>query len=184
MTNHFNERPPLVAFLLLRFSTPLELREAFLGDLHEQFQTLVRQRGIIHARRWYWKQLFVSVWPLSRVNTGQTPLQNCLKLAVLFVLVAVVPPVKNANVAGYLAELFGLMAAAFLFGWLGCRLFFRFPLAICFTFSSLLYLIAIVFRGEFNEIPWLMVFASLIILVSCFTDRFINGRSQKNQLAT
>lgn len=47
--------PPMAVWLLLLF-TPAEQTESMLGDLLEEFSTLVMTSGGGFARRWYWRQ--------------------------------------------------------------------------------------------------------------------------------
>jgi putative ABC transport system permease protein len=49
-------RPPRVATWLAVLRVPAVEREFAQGDLHEEFDALVRSRGSSAARRWYWRQ--------------------------------------------------------------------------------------------------------------------------------
>jgi putative ABC transport system permease protein len=50
-------RPPRLAERLLAFSVrDRAWRDSIVGDLHEEFVTMQRQRGAAGARRWYWRQ--------------------------------------------------------------------------------------------------------------------------------
>jgi putative ABC transport system permease protein len=54
-------RPPRLAQALLRLAYRGDAREAIAGDLEEEFQEVLQQRGSLQARRWYWRQAFRSV---------------------------------------------------------------------------------------------------------------------------
>jgi hypothetical protein len=54
--------PPLPKFLLLL--VPKKNREHLLGDLEEEYRTVVLpEYGLRRAQWWYWEQVFISLWP-------------------------------------------------------------------------------------------------------------------------
>ena len=58
--------PPRLAAALVRM-LPAAGNEAFLAaDMAQEFDDLVASRGVAAARRWYWKQAFLSALPLIR----------------------------------------------------------------------------------------------------------------------
>ena len=54
-------KPPRIAHALLRLAYRGDAREAIAGDLEEEYQEVAQQRGAIHARLWYWRQVLRSV---------------------------------------------------------------------------------------------------------------------------
>jgi putative ABC transport system permease protein len=68
-------RVPRLAERILSVLLPTDDREAFLGDLAEEFARLESARGLQAARRWYWRQVFTA--PLSlfvpRPRTAHPP---------------------------------------------------------------------------------------------------------------
>lgn len=64
--------PPRKAELVLRFLLPKDARESLLGDLEEEFRTImVPKYGLRTAKVWYWKQVAASVWPVFRSVLGK-----------------------------------------------------------------------------------------------------------------
>ena len=55
--------PPRRAERLARWSLAPWERPAVLGDLQEEFRDLSDMAGVSVARRWYWRQSIVSIWP-------------------------------------------------------------------------------------------------------------------------
>lgn len=67
MTAPPRSTPPRGAERLLRWSLALSERAAVLGDLEEEFTTLVDEAGLTQAVGWYWRQSVTSIIPnLSR----------------------------------------------------------------------------------------------------------------------
>ena len=65
------ERSGLRREYLLYFFLPKKDREHIPGDLAEEYNTiLVPKFGLASARRWYWKQVFTSVWPVVGPRLG------------------------------------------------------------------------------------------------------------------
>ena len=63
--------PPKWGEYLLYFFLPKKDREHIPGDLAEEYNTiLVPKFGLASARRWYWKQVFTSVWPVVGPRLG------------------------------------------------------------------------------------------------------------------
>lgn len=59
------EMPPLRAQKLLHFLLPKNLRESLIGDLEEEYRTVIFPKfGGRYARAWYWKQVATSILPL------------------------------------------------------------------------------------------------------------------------
>jgi putative ABC transport system permease protein len=54
-------KPPRIAHALLRLAYRGDAREAIAGDLEEEYQEVVEQRGPMHARLWYWRHALRSV---------------------------------------------------------------------------------------------------------------------------
>jgi len=52
--------PPRLAYWVLFATLPRRYRDNQLGDLVEEFRTLVKVRGEREARRWYWSQTLAS----------------------------------------------------------------------------------------------------------------------------
>ncbi len=63
-------RPPRIAQALLRLAYRGDAREAIAGDLEEEFQEVLQQRGGFQARLWYWRQAFRSI--VAR-RSGEAP---------------------------------------------------------------------------------------------------------------
>jgi hypothetical protein len=76
-----HSQPPRMAVWLLLLFTPAEQTESMLGDLVEEFSTLVMTSGLGLARRWYWRQT---------LRTIQHACIGALRAAPLLMLVAVV----------------------------------------------------------------------------------------------
>ena len=83
MTSQYDvpPQPPRMAVWLLLLFTPAEQTESILGDLLEEFSTLVMTWGIGFARRWYWRQT---------LNTIQHACVGVLRAAPFLMLVTVV----------------------------------------------------------------------------------------------
>ena len=54
---------PARAERLVRWTLAPWERAAVLGDLQEEFRALEHADGAAAARRWYWRQALVSIWP-------------------------------------------------------------------------------------------------------------------------
>ena len=78
-----NAPPKFAVWLLSRFLFGLELSEK-LGDLEEDFLIKQKERGILKAKLWYWKQILLTI-PVCIKNIfgwGGIMFQNYLKIAV------------------------------------------------------------------------------------------------------
>jgi hypothetical protein len=58
-----NAEPPRRAERILDWSLTDAERGAVMGDMQEEFADLAQRLGPAVARRWYWRQTVVSVWP-------------------------------------------------------------------------------------------------------------------------
>jgi hypothetical protein len=56
-------QPPRIARWLLTLFTPAEVTESVMGDLLEEFSSLVIKSGLAFARRWYWRQTLRTIAP-------------------------------------------------------------------------------------------------------------------------
>ena len=63
--------PPLARSLVRLCTAPDADRESILGDLEEEFATVLIQCGPAVARRWYWSQVLRSLRPLLSQRTRQ-----------------------------------------------------------------------------------------------------------------
>jgi hypothetical protein len=75
-------QPPRRAERLARWSLAPWERAAVLGDLAEEFHAIEATRGHRAARRWYWRQTIVSIWPnvlrrVQRDERRQKQLRHC-----------------------------------------------------------------------------------------------------------
>ena len=67
--------PPRLAVALLERCLPPEIREDFIGDLHECFHdTIVPARGLRRARAWYWREVIRAPFMLPRRRHAAAPL--------------------------------------------------------------------------------------------------------------
>jgi putative ABC transport system permease protein len=67
--------PPRLAVALLERCLPAEVREAFVGDLHECFhQVIVPARGLRRARYWYWREALRAPFTLTQRAAAPAPL--------------------------------------------------------------------------------------------------------------
>jgi len=88
-------QPPRTAVWLLLLFTPAEQTESMLGDLLEEFSSLVMTSGAGFARRWYWRQT---------LNTIQHASVGALRAAPLLMLVAVVGGLWSIGFATTLSQ--------------------------------------------------------------------------------
>ncbi len=72
MTAH-TQSPPSVAVWLLKLVATPEQAETMLGDLLEEFSTIVTQSGAAAGRRWFWWQTMRSVGHLTRSQIRNAP---------------------------------------------------------------------------------------------------------------
>jgi predicted permease len=74
MERHGPPTPPRLAELLVRVTCPRPERDAVLGDLAEEHDTIHRQGNPAGARAWYWRQALCSALPhLRRRCFGPSP---------------------------------------------------------------------------------------------------------------
>jgi hypothetical protein len=90
-----HSQPPRMAVWLLLLFTPAEQAESMLGDLLEEFSSLVMTSGIGFARRWYWRQT---------LNTMEDTCVNALRAAPLLMVVAVVAGLWTIGFATTLSQ--------------------------------------------------------------------------------
>ncbi len=64
-----HRRPPEYAELLFRSMLPLNERETVIGDISEVYSDMISRRPLLHAYFWYWKEIVVSIWVLSRYTS-------------------------------------------------------------------------------------------------------------------
>lgn len=156
-------KPPLMPYLLLRCFAPKDIREFFLGDIEEEFQTLATDQGQRQANRWVWRQSLVSVIPIFglivRKNLNLSPFRMIAFFAVV-VPVLMTQPLRNGEGSYFsLSQLVGLLFSALALGFL-CRLIvhnIRFLTSV--TIALVIFTILLIVRGDSNEIPWLIVLA-------------------------
>jgi hypothetical protein len=60
-----SNRPPCLAELAVSLFAPSEQAESILGDLHEEFSQVGSKSGRDIARRWYWRQSFLTIVQLA-----------------------------------------------------------------------------------------------------------------------
>ena len=75
-------QPSRIAVWLVTLFGPAADGESITGDLFEEFSHLASEKGIVHARRWYWRQTVKSIphllaagfrtapWTITAVVTG------------------------------------------------------------------------------------------------------------------
>jgi hypothetical protein len=90
-----HSQPPRMAVWLLVLFAPAEQTESMLGDLLEEFSSLVRTSGLGLARRWYWRQT---------LNSIQHACVGALRAAPLLMVVAVVAGVWSIGFATTLSQ--------------------------------------------------------------------------------
>src|SRR5947209_722138 len=90
-----HSQPPRMAVWLLLLFTPAEQTESMLGDLLEEFSTLVMMSGLGFARRWYWRQT---------LRTIQHAWAGALRAAPLLMLVTVVVGLWSIGFATNLSQ--------------------------------------------------------------------------------
>lgn len=93
--HHVHSQPPRIAVWLLLLFTPAEQTESMLGDLLEEFASLVMTSGFGFARRWYWRQT---------LNTIQHAFVGALRAAPLLMVVAVVGGLWSIEFATTLSQ--------------------------------------------------------------------------------
>ncbi len=59
--NFSKKKPPLIAKKLLRILSSYERKFSLVGDVEEEFNEFAKKNGILYAKLWYWRQVFVSV---------------------------------------------------------------------------------------------------------------------------
>ncbi|MBN1273000.1 MAG: ABC transporter permease [Candidatus Aminicenantes bacterium] len=76
-------KPPSMAEGLLRRLRNSPENFSFLGDMEEEYSRIFKQKGNFQAKLWYWKQIFISLFPLFRnsVLWSVVMLKNYLKTA-------------------------------------------------------------------------------------------------------
>ncbi len=67
-------KPPVFATMLIRLSTMNDIRQAFLGDLEEEYRGRLTKADKHQADTWYWQQAARSLPHLARTAAGQTQL--------------------------------------------------------------------------------------------------------------
>ena len=75
-------QPPRIAVVLVTLFAPRGSAESILGDLLEEFSHLASEKGVVRARRWYWRQAATSAahligaefraapWTIAALVTG------------------------------------------------------------------------------------------------------------------
>jgi len=79
----FLKNPPALANLLLKFILPNNETKFLSGDFEETYKDIYLEQGLIKARIWFWKQVFMSI-PLflnNRFYNGVSMLKNYIKIA-------------------------------------------------------------------------------------------------------
>ena len=64
--------PPIAVWLVILFSSQ-DYRESILGDMLEEFSHIARHKGIIVARRWYWRQTATTIPHLFAIGFRGAP---------------------------------------------------------------------------------------------------------------
>ena len=90
-------RAPLLATLLLAFSASRSEREFLLGDLEEEFRSLLRERGPKAAATWYWMQVLRSAGPLVLARASAAAILRSAGAAAVGVASAIVSAVILAQ---------------------------------------------------------------------------------------
>lgn len=66
-------QPPRVPVWLVTLFSPAVHGESILGDLSEEFSRLASTKGIVHARRWYWRQTVTTIPHLLATGFRSAP---------------------------------------------------------------------------------------------------------------
>ena len=66
-------RPPRLATFLVQLALPTTVTEALLGDLHQEYATMVARDGVRRAGRWYWREAFRATVSFSRFREPDAP---------------------------------------------------------------------------------------------------------------
>ncbi|MCP4726041.1 MAG: ABC transporter permease, partial [bacterium] len=76
-------KPSFFAELILSYLGNKTDRNAILGDLAEEFNDRIRERGLIKAKLWYWKLIMISFpsFIYERLNGSMIMYKNYLKIA-------------------------------------------------------------------------------------------------------
>lgn len=161
-------KPPLIAFLLLKTFVPSGIREFYIGDIEEQFQTIAMEQDGQKANRWFWKQLMNSIVPLLGLFAQKNLQLSVLRVAAIFVVllpVIATSPLKSSGLYFSLGELLGVLLAALVLGFL-CRLIIRNVRFISIiTITLVIFTICLVIRGEWRELPWMLIPLTIFISV-------------------
>ena len=75
MTGH-NAAPPPIAVWLVTLVAASEQTATILGDLLEEFSSMVSRSGTAQARRWYWRQSVRTIGHLLRGQLRQAPTET------------------------------------------------------------------------------------------------------------
>ena len=75
MTRHSASPPHIAAWLVNLVAAP-EQAETILGDLLEEFSSIVSRSGTAPARRWYWKQTIRTIAHLIRGQVRNAPAET------------------------------------------------------------------------------------------------------------
>lgn len=161
-------KPPLIPYIFLKVLAPSEIREFFLGDIEEQFQLIVEDQNEQDANLWFWKQTVNSIFPLLGLFAQKNLQLSIFRVfAVLAVLLPVIltSPLKDSGPYYSLSELFALLFAAFVLGFL-CRLIIKnFRFVTTAFIAIVIFTICLILRGEWHEIPWMLVPITLFVSV-------------------
>ncbi len=74
MTRHSASPPHIAAWLVNLVAAP-DQAETILGDLLEEFSSIVPRSGIASARRWYWRQSLRTAAHVMRGQVWHAPAQ-------------------------------------------------------------------------------------------------------------
>ncbi len=160
------KKPPRLAYFLLKTFVPSGISEFFLGDIEEQFQWIATDTDDRKANRWFWKQTISSLVPLLNLAIRKNLHLSAFRVITTFAVVLPViatSPLKDSGAYYSLSELVALLFAAFALGFL-CRLIIhnvRFITAI--TIALIIFTISLIVRGDWLELPWLLVLVTIFI---------------------
>ena len=160
-------RIPRIPYFVLRTFAPKGINEFFLGDIEEQFHFIAESQGVHAAKRWFWLQTANSLFPLTLISLRQRLKLSLLRVVALFS--AILPAVLTKPLYGDRDDYYSpgdmllILFSTFMIGFL-CRVIIRKVGFFQVTFVGILvFSVSLVIRGEFREIPPLLVLAMLFV---------------------